>query len=459
MPIVNRTAPLSLDILVVGGGIGGLAAAYMLSRTGHRVRVVERYGLDATGGGQRIPPNLSKILRQWVGEDELRKVTSRCIGTPFYKMNTGEALGRFHWDPAVLAETGGDFLLIHREDLIRLLYRLATAAGAIVHWNTEVVSVEQGSPNPSVTLANGEVLTANILIGADGCNSIVRAVVLEHDEPPEPAGLNVYSGMVKAEDIRNDPELSPYLTGVDWPIWAGNLAGIHGELRCGAELYFGYFSRKGSPYYKDGGEERWDEKYSADDLIHDGQCPAVQRLLKSASHLVRTAFMSRPNVAEDWVDSTGRIVLLGNAAHPTIPGGTHPASLAVEDAVVLGCLLSHLRTAEQLPTFLNAYEELRRRRCAKLVDADVSLTMTMSLPPGPEADARDASLRQSLVLERMDESALKAQFEEFAEVFLYDAGDAAEEWWINWGRFIGSAREHSSMMDLTFPSVSVESCA
>ena len=66
-------------------GIGGLAAAYMLSRTGHRVRVVERYGLDATGGGQRIPPNLSKILRQWVGEDELRKVTSRCIGTPFYK--------------------------------------------------------------------------------------------------------------------------------------------------------------------------------------------------------------------------------------------------------------------------------------------------------------------------------------------------------------------------------------
>lgn len=141
------------------------------------------------------------------------------------------------------------------------------------------------------------------------------------------------------------------------------------------------------------------------------------------------------------------------------PGGTHPASLAVEDAVVLGCLLSHLRTAEQLPTFLNAYEELRRRRCAKLVDADISLTMTMSLPPGPEADARDASLRQSLVLERMDESALKAQFEEFAEVFLYDAGDAAEEWWINWGRFIGSAREHSSMMDLTFPSVSVESCA
>ena len=121
--------------------------------------------------------------------------------------------------------TDGPF---QREDLIRLLYRLATAAGAIVHWNTEVVSVEQGSPNPSVTLANGEVLTANILIGADGCNSIVRAVVLGHDEPPEPAGLNVYSGMVKAEDIRNDPELSPYLTGVD--VSASSSAFVHDTL-------------------------------------------------------------------------------------------------------------------------------------------------------------------------------------------------------------------------------------
>ena len=66
-------------------GIGGMAAAYMLSKVGHRVRVVERYALDAPGGGMRVPPNLSKILRQWVGEEELRKVTTRCIGSPFHR--------------------------------------------------------------------------------------------------------------------------------------------------------------------------------------------------------------------------------------------------------------------------------------------------------------------------------------------------------------------------------------
>ena len=101
MPVVARVAALSLDVIVVGGGkyynsfmpirglmrytgVAGLAVAYMLSVAGHRVRVIERYGPDAPGGSQRIPPNLSKILRQWVGDEELRRVATRCVRTPFH---------------------------------------------------------------------------------------------------------------------------------------------------------------------------------------------------------------------------------------------------------------------------------------------------------------------------------------------------------------------------------------
>ena len=83
-----------------------------------------------------------------------------------------------------------------------------------------------------------------------------------------------------------------------------------------------------------------------------------------------------------------------------------------------------------------------------MVAADFGTSRTMSLPPGPDADARDASMRQTL--NDMDEGTLKAQFEEFAEIFCYDAGDAAEEWWINWGRFHESARGQQGMMDLGF---------
>ena len=93
-------------------------------------------------------------------------------------------------------------------------------------------------------------------------------------------------------------------------------------------------------------------------------------------------------------------------------------------------------------------EEIRRQRCTAMVAADFGTSRTMSLPPGPDADARDASMRQTL--NDMDEGTLKAQFEEFAEIFCYDAGDAAEEWWINWGRFHESARGQQGMMDLGF---------
>ena len=78
----------------------------------------------------------------------------------------------------------------------------------------------------------------------------------------------------------------------------------------------------------------------------------------------------------------------------------------------------------------------------------------MSLPPGPEADARNANMRQTL--NDMDEGTLKAQFEEFAEIFCYDAGDAAEEWWINWGRFHDHASGKEDVMDFVVSNVVVE---
>ena len=69
---------------VLFSGIGGLAVAFTLCKSGHRVRVLERRDLSAPSGGMRVPPNLSKILRRWVGEEELAKVTTRCVGTPFH---------------------------------------------------------------------------------------------------------------------------------------------------------------------------------------------------------------------------------------------------------------------------------------------------------------------------------------------------------------------------------------
>ncbi len=129
--------------------------------------------------------------------------------------------------------------------------------------------------------------------------------------------------------------------------------------------------------------------------------------------------------------------------------------MAIEDAVVLGSLFSHLRTLDQIGSFTSAYQELRQRRCELVKLADIANAQMVAMPDGPQADARDEDMRRRK--DEWDEGTLKAQFEEIAEIFLYDAGDAAEEWWVNWGRFSEVAREqpHNIVNFSNFATVTI----
>ncbi|KAI0730565.1 FAD/NAD(P)-binding domain-containing protein [Earliella scabrosa] len=451
MPIVTRKATLTIDILVVGGGIGGLAVAYMLSNAGHRVRVLERHDLNAPGAGVRVPPNLSKILRQWVGLEELMKVARRCVGSPFYRRQTGEKIGYLPWKPAVMVETGGDFLLMHHADLVQLLHTLAVGAGARIDLNTEVVSISQGtssSPNPSVTLANGEVLSADLLIGADGTKSMVRDAAFPNEIHVKPSGLTIYTGIVSREDMLKDEELRPLVLSEEtWPIWLGEHRALCAQAMPTRQAFcFGLYSWPGDTLEQgvDGG---WHDTCSNEKILVDGHCSVMDKMMRLSPQVFRTQYLEPPNDGiPNWVDSSKQIVLLGDAAHPSMPGGNNATSLAVEDAVVLGSLFSHLRTADQIPSFLSGYEDLRQRRCNFVCHADVAHARQMVLPPGPDADSRDQNVRRSP--DEWDEGTTKAQFEEIAEIFVYDAGDAAEEWWINWGRLYATARKHPNLLDL-----------
>ncbi|KAI0741981.1 FAD/NAD(P)-binding domain-containing protein [Daedaleopsis nitida] len=448
MPIVARNAALTLDFIVIGGGIGGLAVAYMLSSAGHRVRVLEKNGLQRPSGGHRVPPNFSKILRQWVGEEELARLSTPCVGSPFHRLRTDENVGYVHWKPAVMEETGGKFLLMHHEDIIQLLYKLAMGAGARIDLHAEVTSIQQGTdsiPNPSVSLANGEVLTSDIIIGADGSKSMVREVVLDEEDDARPGGLTVYTAIVQAEDMLGDPELSKLLHADEFPIWMSpHRAFCSHPVRGRKEYYIGIYSWNNLDGLPQGGEESWEEIFPTERINTNNHGPIVQRLIKKAPHFIRTRYMLRKNGVEDWIDSTGRIALLGDAAHPPYPGGTHSGAMAAEDAVVLGSLFSHLRTEDQIPSFLNAYQELRQRRCELVNMGDIKNGQLAVMPDGPAADMRDEGLGHKV--DEWDEGVLKAQFEEIAEIFGYDAGDAAEEWWINWGRFHEKVRDWSDFV-------------
>ncbi|RDX54201.1 FAD/NAD(P)-binding domain-containing protein [Lentinus brumalis] len=366
-------------------------------------------------------------------------------------VRTGENIGFLPWTPAVMAETGGELLMIHHDDLMRLLHKLATDAGAKVDINAPVQSIHAGisDSKPSITLLDGEELRADLLIGADGSNSIVRNVVLGEANRAKPGGLTVYSGIIDAEKMLSDPELRPLVLTDDWPIWTGPRRScighpVRGDKR---EYAIGVYSWT-DPDGQDG-QENWEESVPTEAAVTEIDAPMLRRLLKLTPRLVRTKYMARDQDDWTWVDRTGRIVLLGDAAHPSYglqAGGMHTTGMAVEDAVVLGCLLSNLQSMDQLPTLMDAYQELRQRRCALVGLADLGNAQMMALPPGPEADARDEDMRRQR--NEWDEGMLKAQFEEISGIFLYDAGDAAEEWWINWGRFHKNVHGEPSVVDV-----------
>ena len=98
--------------------------------------------------------------------------------------------------------------------------------------------------------------------------------------------------------------------------------------------------------------------------------------------------------------------------------------MALEDAVVFGTLFSHLSSWEEVPRFLNAYQEIRFNRTTAVNEMDVSNAAFVRLPPGPEAEARNVQIRQAR--DEWDDGSLKREFEGLAGLFCYEAEDAAQ---------------------------------
>ncbi|KAA1468828.1 FAD/NAD(P)-binding domain-containing protein [Dentipellis sp. KUC8613] len=440
----NRQAVVQLDFLIVGGGIAGLATAYALAASGHRVRVLEKLsGPGQRAGGVRIPPNVTKILLEWGLGEELTKRASKVRPTNLEDFETGEIIGYLEWQEDVMKESGAPFLMMHHQDLYEILYKLALSAGAQVLFNStgsisapqppayKAPAAEYATPRAQVTLTNGQVLEADVIVGADGPHSFVRKFVEEEEVEERWSGMNVYTGTLPMSEMQSHPLLREVLD-LGWPMWMGDSRSTMGVyLRNDTEYSVHVWWTEDEPE----GSEGWDLEIPASHLLKYGNVePRLRTLFERTKTFSRQKLMERP-APEDWVDGSERLVLVGEAAHPLMPCGTHGCSLAVEDAAVLGTLFSHLRSHEQIATLLYAYQDLRQERAGILNELELSNAGLCWFAPGPERDARNESMRQSRAQgsEHWDDSALGDQWGVISEVWGYHAVDAAEDWWVQWG--------------------------
>ncbi|KAF9045005.1 hypothetical protein BJ165DRAFT_1474771 [Panaeolus papilionaceus] len=209
-----------------------------------------------------------------------------------------------------------------------------------------------------------------------------------------------------------------------------------------------------------GDDDEWSEQRSVDSYHLDMSAfePRIQAFLRLAKVVSSHTFVYRPS-PEDVVSDCGKVVLVGNAAHPVLPGSNHGTALCIEDAQTLGLLFSRIQSREQIPRLITAFDEIRHAHSSRTQKYDYEHHQSLICPKGPPQVARDALLRQSMVhggsWEHIDEDAFRLVWEKELELYAHDASERVEDWWIQWGALISRNRQSGRLSVIANMSVSV----
>jgi salicylate hydroxylase len=374
---------VALRIAIVGGGIGGLAAARFLHRAGLAATVYEQAAeLREAGAGIVVAPNMVRALQTIGLADALPGFAVRLEAAwEFRRWDDGRVLSVQPMGEECERLYGAHCYVAHRADLLALLQHAALPPA--LRLDHRLVEVRQDADEVVLRFASraGAVteVVADVAIGADGIHSALRSAVA-----PEVAarfsGLCAFRCLVPAErapDIALRPVQSLWLGPghhfVHYPISAGRLVNVVAFAPAG-----------------DWRTESWTADGDVADLAAEyaGWDPRVRQLIASATTTKRWAIYDRDPLAR-W--TSGRIALLGDAAHAMLPFFAQGAAQALEDAVVLaGCLRD--AAPATAAAALARYAALRQPRAHQVQLLSRGREVQNHLSDGPEQTARDAQL-------------------------------------------------------------------
>ena len=342
-------------ILIAGGGIGGAAAALALLKKGHAVEVYEQApALAEVGAGVQISPNGARALDTLGVFRDLAALSCKPEKKQFRLWNNGTAWPMFDLGETVMADYGYPYLTVYRPDLLDVLVAGVRAIDPdAIRLGKRAVGYVQDEDGVTLTPEDGTTARGRALIGADGVRSAIRTQTWGVDNP-------VFSGMVTWRGVVPMELLPAHLQAMVGNTWIG--PGGHVvtyPLRGGKLLNFVATIDR-----DDWREEAWNIVGTAEECAADfaGWHPDVHAVIRVAPKLFKWALMVRDPMPA-W--TKGRVTLLGDACHPTLPFLAQGAVMAIEDGVVLARCLEAL--PDDLPGALKRYEEARVERTRKMV--------------------------------------------------------------------------------------------
>lgn len=338
--------------VVVGAGIGGLAAALALLRRGWQVEALERApALREVGAGLQISPNGFRVLDALglgaaveAGAFEPEEIEMR-YG------RSGRLIFRLPAGATMRARFGAPYLQVHRADLIETLRAAVEAAGGVIRTGVEVTGYDAGASGAAAVAASGPAAECDLLVGADGLRSAIRARMLG-PEAPRFTGAVAYRAVAPAAAL-GDLRLTRGAC-----LWVG--PGAHAvtyPLRRGAAVNFVGVVDRDEP-----GEESWTAAARRDEVAaaFAGWAPPVARIVAEAADWRRWPLYDRAPLVR-WSD--GRVALLGDAAHPMLPSFAQGACQALEDAWRLA---ARLEESDDVAAALIDFEAARKPRASAI---------------------------------------------------------------------------------------------
>jgi salicylate hydroxylase len=369
-----------MRIVVVGGGVGGLTVARSLLRAGFDVLVLEqapRFG--AVGAGLQLGPNATRILTRLGLADELAEIGISPAAVRMLRWDDDSLLSNMRLAQDAKARFGAPYYVVYRADLIDLL-----ASGlpeGTVRFGAEVVDVSTGD-KPEVRLADGTVESADVVVGADGTHSMVRAATVG-DVPARFARMIAYRSLIPWDEVPGSAEqvvrtwLGPGRHVTTYPVGRG----------C---RYLSVSAVLPEPVRS---AESWTASGGIGELRAQlaGWNSTVRELTEAINGTVyRWALYEREPLLH-W--STSCTTLVGDACHPMLPFMAQGAAQAVEDAAALAACLC--RTPGEVGAALARYEVARQPHTTRIQQLSWSNNTAYHLQDGPEQKLRDEGLRAS----------------------------------------------------------------
>jgi salicylate hydroxylase len=342
----------STRIAIIGGGIGGLTAALALRQKGFEVEVFETAPeLKEIGAGLDLGPNSIRVMRSLGLEDAVRAIGWHAPTRVWRHWKTGKIVTEIRQDE-VINHYGTAGAQMHRADLLDVLAH-ALPDDVKVSLGAHCVGVENVENGARATFADGSVVEADIIVGADGVRSAVRASLFGED-PPRFTGVVCYRTVIPVAAFPDGEAIRD----------AGNSRGPHG-------LFVRYGVRRGELINvvcfrdEEGYEQQSWNTVCSPEAVREEYADwheSYKRVFDVESTWYKWPLFDRDPIPH-W--TKGRVTLLGDAAHPMLPYLGQGAAQALEDAAILSASLDANRT--DIPRALALYEQIRIPRTSEIV--------------------------------------------------------------------------------------------